>query len=172
MNRRKALRVLGLVVLVALVAPFVVTAVPQVVGADASYVVLSSSMSPAIHAGDVVVVNDVSPANVEEGDVVTYQPPSGHQLADVNRVTHRVVGVTSRDGERHFRTKGDANEEADAALVPASNVEGRVMFHIPFVGRVVSFAQSSLGLLLLVIVPGALLVVSELYDLYVAATEG
>ncbi len=171
MNTRKALRALGLVVLIALVAPFVVTAVPQVVGADASYVVLSSSMSPAIHAGDVVVVNDVPAGDIEEGDVITFQPPAGHQLADVNRVTHRVVGVTSQDGERHFRTKGDANEEADRALVPASNVEGRVLFHIPYIGRVVSFAQSSLGLLLLVVVPGALLVVSELYDLYVAATK-
>ncbi|WP_134668763.1 signal peptidase I [Halorussus marinus] len=169
-NTASALRTLGFVVLLAIVVPFVVVAVPQVVGADASHVVLSSSMSPAIHAGDVVVVDGVATDAIEEGDVITYEPPADHELADVNLVTHRVVSVTEQGGERHFKTKGDANEEADRALVPASNVEGRVMFHIPFVGRVISFAQSGPGIVALIVVPGVLLAVSELYDLYVAAS--
>jgi len=167
-DRSSALRTLGFLALLAVVVPFVVVAVPQLVGADASHVVLSSSMSPAIHAGDVVIVNSVATDAIEEGDVITYEPPADHQLADVNLVTHRVVDVTERGGERHFETKGDANEEADRALVPASNVEGRVAFHLPFVGRVVSFAQSGLGIVLLIVVPGALLAISELYELYTA----
>jgi signal peptidase len=60
-NRRGILNLLGVVVLVALVVPFVVFAVPQVVGAEHSYVVLTSSMSPTYEAGDGVIVNEIPP---------------------------------------------------------------------------------------------------------------
>jgi len=44
-------RALLAVVLLALIAPFVVYAVPATVGAEASYVVLTASMTPAIAPG-------------------------------------------------------------------------------------------------------------------------
>ncbi|GGM67170.1 signal peptidase [Halarchaeum rubridurum] len=165
LDGRTVRNLVGLLVLVAVVAPFVVTAAPQVVGATGSYTVLSSSMSPAIEAGDVVVVDGVDPADVEERDVVTFHPPEGHQLASVERVTHRVVDVVERDGTLYFETKGDANEQADSALVPASNVVGTVWFTIPKIGYVTQFAGTPLGTVTLVIVPAFLLVVSEVYDL-------
>jgi len=168
-DRRTARNLVGLLVLVAVVAPFVVTAAPQVVGAAGSYTVLSSSMSPAIHAGDVVVVDGVDPDSIAEGDVITFRPPEGHQLAGVDRVTHRVVDVVERDGTRYFETKGDANEQADGALVPASNVVGTVWFTIPKIGYVTQFAGTPLGMLTLIVVPAFLLVVSEVYDMLVAS---
>lgn len=167
---RTVLRYASVVALIAVVVPFVVFAVPQVVGAQHSYVVLSSSMSPAISAGDVVVVDGVDPANVEEGDVITFAPPSEHQL-DANLVTHRVVDVVRRDGDRFFETKGDANEEADQALVPAENVVGTVQFNIPKIGYVIQFAGSGRGTLAFVVVPAVLLIVNEGWSLWKAANR-
>ncbi|MFB6068367.1 MAG: signal peptidase I [Halobacterium sp.] len=166
---RTVLRYASVVLLIAVVLPFVVFAVPQVVGAQHSYVVLSSSMSPTIHAGDVVVVDGVDPANVEEGDVITFEPPSDHQI-DSELVTHRVVEVVRRDGELFFRTKGDANEEPDQALVPAENVVGTVQFHIPKIGYVIQFAGSGRGTLAFVVVPAVLLILNEGWTLWKAAS--
>lgn len=166
---RTAVRYASVVGLIVVVVPFVIFAVPQVVGAQQSYVVLSSSMSPTIHAGDVVVVDGVSPEDVGEGDVITFEPPADHQI-DANLVTHRVVEVVERDDGRYFRTKGDANEEPDQALVPGGNVVGTVQFHIPYIGYVIQFASSDRGILLFVVVPAALLVVNEVWTLWKAAS--
>lgn len=163
MTPKQLLKPLGLLVLVAVVAPFVVYAVPQVVGATQSYVVLSSSMSPSIHAGDIVVVDSVDPATIEEGDVITYE-------RNDELVTHRVIEVTTENGERAFRTQGDANEDPDPTPVPASAVVGTVLFHVPLVGHVIAFGQTALGTVLLVIVPAVLLIVNETYALYQDAT--
>jgi len=159
---RRAARLFGAALFVAVVFLFVSTAVPQVVGADHSYVVQSDSMSPAIGAGSVVYVNDVSPADISQGDVITYRSVA----SDSNRVTHRVVGVVEENDERRFRTKGDANEDPDPELVSSSQIVGRVSFHVPYVGYVVSFAGTQIGLVALVIVPAVTLVLSELWDLY------
>lgn len=163
MTPKQLLKPLGLVVLVAVVAPFAVYAVPQVVGATQSYVVLSNSMSPSIHAGDVVVVDSVDPATVEEGDVITYE-------RNDELVTHRVIEVMTENGERTFHTQGDANEDPDPTPVPASAVVGVVLFHVPLVGHVIAFGQTALGTVLLVIVPAVLLILNELYALYQDAT--
>ncbi|SFR47818.1 signal peptidase, endoplasmic reticulum-type [Halogeometricum rufum] len=147
------------------VVPFVVFAVPQVVGADHSYVVQSDSMTPTFAAGDVVVVDGRSPSTVEAGDVITYTAPGASVVGGggANRITHRVVEVVERDGGRFFRTKGDANEEADGELVPASNLVGVVTFSIPYIGWVIAFGQTRLGTLLLVVAPLALLALTELW---------
>lgn len=157
--------ILALTVLVAIVAPFIVYAVPQVVGATQSYVVLSDSMSPAIHAGDVVVVDGAQPSEIEEGDVITFDRPG----SETQLVTHRVAEVVQKDGQTKFRTKGDANEEVDQQLVPAAAVVGVVWFHIPLIGYVIQFGSSDLGTLLLLIVPAVLLIISETYALYTDA---
>lgn len=183
MRRRRALEVLVAVVLVALVAPFVVYAVPQVVGADHSYVVLSGSMEPVLSPGDVVVVDDPNSgvglvdllgaaglvhdtgSGISRGDVVTFRT-SG----DEPPTTHRVVEVIDEGGTA-YRTKGDANEDPDMGLVRPSNVVGEVVLVLPYVGYVVQFGDTPAGFVALVVVPFGLLVASELYDAVASGGE-
>ncbi|MFW5948181.1 MAG: signal peptidase I [Halolamina sp.] len=166
---RRALNVVGSVVLLVALVVTVVVAFPSIVGADHSYVVLSGSMQPTIEAGDVVVVAETPPDRIESGDVMAFDRTEG----DDKRTTHRVIEVVERDGERYFRTKGDANEEPDTHLVPADAVIGTIQFTIPEVGRLFSFAKSDVGVLAFVAVPGFLLVASELWTLVAAArTDG
>lgn len=150
--------VLGIVLLVAVVAPFVVYAVPAVVGAEYSFVVLTASMTPAIAPGDVVIVDERDPAAIAEGDVITFVRGDSEVP-----VTHRVVGVTTTGGEVAFETKGDANGAPDAALVPGANVLGVVAITVPYLGYAIQFADSPVGFALLVVVPFGLLVASELW---------
>ncbi|WP_226010654.1 signal peptidase I [Halomicrobium salinisoli] len=155
---KRVVRVTGLAAVAAVVLLFVAAAVPQVAGADHSYVVLSDSMSPAIEAGDVVFVSDVPVDRIGEGDVVTYRGDGG-------RVTHRVVEVVETDSGPRFRTRGDANDGPDPALVSPDAVVGVVRFHVPLAGHVILFAQSGLGVLALVVVPAVLLIALEVRDL-------
>lgn len=153
---RRVLNALGLVVLIAVVAPFVVYAVPGVVGADASFVVLSGSMEPAISAGDVVIVESMAPAAISVDDVITYS--RSDQGATV---THRVIDIDGEGAERVFYTKGDANEAPDQRSVPASTVVGAVVLTLPYLGYVIQFVGTTTGFVLLVVLPFAALVLSE-----------
>ena len=164
MNYRSVANVLGLLVLLALVIPFVIYAVPAVIGAQYSFVVLSGSMSPAIDPGDVVIVGEVDPATVAEGDVITFVRGD----ADAP-VTHRVIGVEEDGAGLAFETMGDANREADANPVPATNVLGVVVLTIPYIGYVVQAVNTPAGFVLLVVVPLVLFVASELWSLFRAA---
>lgn len=122
-------------------------------------IVLSGSMDPAMPAGAVAVVEDLDPARVAVGDVITFDfPPEDPEIL----VTHRVVEVTDLEGGGlAFRTKGDANEEADFSLVPARNVRGRVILAIPYVGYARDLFKSLTGLVFFIILPGGLLLASE-----------
>ncbi|MCG1003743.1 MULTISPECIES: signal peptidase I [Halobacterium] len=155
---RRTVSAVATVLAVLVVALFVIQAAPWLVGADSSYVVLSSSMEPSLSPGDAVVVNDVDPATLEAGDVITFV-----RSEESTPVTHRVVEVVEREDGLAFRTQGDANDDPDPALVPASSVTGEVWFAIPYVGHVVLFANTPTGLAVLVGLPILAFVASELY---------
>ena len=168
-SERTALRVAAVVLLALVVAPFVVTGVPAVIGAEESFVVLSGSMNeepdPIIHPGDVVIVDRVNPVNIEEQDIITFTTGAREP------VTHRVVNITEQNGQLSFRTKGDANEDADPQLVGTDQVIGEVILVIPLVGHVVNFANTTQGFVLLVLLPIGLLVLSEAWNLMVSSGD-
>jgi signal peptidase len=88
-------------------------------------VVTSGSMAPGIRPGDLVLIDPAPQARPRTGDVVTYRRPGA------SPVTHRVVG---RDAAGDYRTKGDANVQADPQPVPPERVLGRVRVLVPLLG--------------------------------------
>jgi signal peptidase len=157
---KRAANVLGIVLLIAVVAPFAVFAAPEVVGADESFVVLTGSMTPAIAPGDVVIVAERDPTAIAEGDVITFV----RGTSDVP-VTHRVIGVAGEAGAPAFETMGDANEGPDPGLVPAGNLVGVVTLTIPWIGYVIQFAGTQAGFVALVLLPFGLLAVTEVWSI-------
>lgn len=135
---------------------------PGLVGGDDTFIVTSDSMSPTIESGDVIVTREVSPEEIESGDVVTF-----HDGSESNRgyVTHRVVDVVEEDGERYFQLQGDANDQPDEGLVPGENARGTLHLHVPYLGYLLLFARSDLGLFSFVILPGLVLVASGSWQL-------
>lgn len=124
--------------------------------------VYGGSMEPAIKLGSLAVIRPVEPQNVRVGDVITYR--SGTESNTVT--THRVIEVLPSDGSLMFRTKGDANEDPDAYIVPAENVVGRVWMSVPYVGYVMDFVKSPIGLGLLIGIPAALIIGIELRNIF------
>ncbi|QSG11735.1 Signal peptidase I [Halapricum desulfuricans] len=163
---RRIGRVLGALLLLAVVLPFVIYAVPQIAGANSSYVVLSGSMQPVMDPGDVVVVESVPASEIEKGDIVTF-----HREGQANPTTHRVIEVVQQGGDVAFRTKGDNSESADRRLVTPAQLEGRIPviagypLVIPLIGHVIFFASTQTGFVLLVAVPIGLLIISEIWSL-------
>ena len=162
-SERSALRtvanVLGVLLLVGLVAPFVVYGVPQVVGADYSFVVLSGSMEPAMSPGDAIVVREAAPGEIAERDVITFRTDSE------TPTTHRVIDVIERDGTVAYVTKGDANEDPDSGTVSHEQVLGEVLVTLPLLGYVVRFVNTPVGFAVVVVGPLVAFVISEVWTL-------
>lgn len=122
------------------------------------YAVRSGSMSPTIKVGDVIFVGP-PPATLKEGMIVTFQSGE-NQLT-----THRIVAII--DGN-YLQTKGDANEEPDANLVPLEKVKKAFIFRIPYLGYMGHFIRTPLGWLLFVITPASLIVYGEIRNIIAA----
>lgn len=138
--------------------------VPTVAGYQL-YIVLGGSMSPAFEAGSIVFVHPVDASALRPGDIITYRDQEDSDTI----VTHRVVAVYSED-PLSFTTRGDANDANDPQPVSAGNLIGRVSYSVPYLGYLFNFIKTKTGLLLLVIVPGILIIVSELRKLFSYAT--
>ena len=99
------------------------------------YLVVSGSMEPTLYAGDIVFVNtNVDFDDVKIGDVIIFQ------YEDMN-IIHRVVDKAIIDGERHLKTKGDANKFDDGFVVSTENFSGKALFHIDKIGYAVDFTH-------------------------------
>ena len=129
--------------------------------------VYSGSMKPAIDVGSVVVVRQVDPSAIHDGDVITF---ASHNKAD-SFVTHRVVGITKDGGILLFRTKGDANDASDEDLVRASDVVGSVRLSVPYAGYAADFLQKPLGFGLIIGLPALLIILFESRNISVAARD-
>ncbi len=123
--------------------------------------VYSGSMEPAIHVGGMVVVRQVDPSAIREGDVITFV---SRVKAD-SFVTHRIVEVTENEGSLLFCTKGDANDAPDEELVRASDVVGRVWLSVPYAGYVAEFLQRPLGFGLVIGIPALVIVLIEIRNI-------
>lgn len=91
-------------------------------------VILSGSMEPQIKIGDVVIIHKIEGKDAQVGDVILF--PYQKDM----KVTHRIIGLSEKQGTKLFTTKGDANPEPDVDLVPVDNVQGKVVAVVPKVG--------------------------------------
>ena len=117
-------------------------------------VVMTDSMYPEIHSGDLIICQVKDAEEVQVRDVISFFDPAGN---GTSVVTHRVIEVKNEDGRIAFITQGDANNTADARPVPAEKLVGVYHTRIAGVGNVIMFMQTTQGLLLCVVLPIVLL---------------
>lgn len=138
-------------------------------GGYSSYVVLSGSMNPSFNAGDMIVTKKISAISIKEKDVATFVDP----FVAGKIITHRIIKIEEKNKQNFITTQGDANNTPDKWSIPAAAVIGIVVFSIPKLGHLVVFAKQPLGFFLLILLPGLIIIASELVSLakYVRSLE-
>lgn len=104
------------------------------------YTILTPSMSPTYNVGDMIFVQLKGPEDINEGDVITFNPSQDSDAYLTHRVTEKIVDYQGT-GVTCFRTRGDANDSEDSFLIESDRVIGTVNFGIPYLGFVVRFIQ-------------------------------
>ncbi len=97
--------------------------------------VLSGSMRPGIHEGDIVITRAVAADTLVKGDIVVFHPPG-----QTDTKVHRIVSVERLgEGKIAFTTKGDANEAVDPwGKVTTKGTAYKVFAVVPKMGWLVN----------------------------------
>ena len=121
-------------------------------GAMPFMAVFGTSMEPELHAGNLILIKKVLPADIEVGDIIVYTIPAVireyYNYPPV--VAHRVIKVIARADEVAFRTKGD-NTGEDPFTVRPQDLRGQVSTQIPFLGLPLLFFQSQQGMIFIIV---------------------
>jgi signal peptidase len=125
-------------------------------------IVRSGSMSPAIPTGSIVFYTKKDASKVKVGDVIVFSRPG----VPNEKVTHRVFKIGTGPTGKYFVTKGDANGTPDDWQVPAVGTGWIARFHVPTVGYALVDLQSTIGRLLLLIIPAIALGAITLYEIW------
>jgi signal peptidase I len=102
--------------------------------------VLSPSMEPTFHPGDLVITRPEPATDVKVGQVIALPVPD----APSQRYVHRVISVEMKEGRPLVRTKGDANPAPETfSLRIDSPTVPRVVTTVPYLGRLSVLLQHS-----------------------------
>ncbi len=123
------------------------------------FTVISGSMEPKYSVGDLIYVKEVDTDSIKVGDPITFVLNE-----DLVVATHRVVRIDEEN--KHFYTKGDANELEDASPVHFNNVIGVPKFSIPLLGYVSNFVQNPPGMYIAIAVIVLLIAAVFIPDLF------
>lgn len=127
-----------------------------IVGNIQSFIVLTGSMEPTLPVGSLIYTQKAKTYKI--GDVIAFKNSS-----DVT-VTHRIVDIVNKNGSISYKTKGDANNTDDSALVPYDKVLGRNFLMILYIGYFIDFLRTPLGFVSLIIFPTTVFVVFEIWN--------
>ena len=135
---KKAWNIISTTVVVLMVLSAVFLMGSRILGYQC-YTVISGSMEPKYVVGDLIYVKKVDVNSIKVGDDITFVMNEKLVVA-----THRVVRIDAEN--KHFYTKGIANELEDQNPVHFNNVIGVPKFSIPKLGYVSDFIQHSPGM--------------------------
>ena len=129
-----------------------------------AYVIVSGSMEPLIKVRDAVIIKRASIDNIKIGDVVTYR--STDPAFNGILVTHRVVSIDEKNGEKIFITKGDHNETIDRTPVSFNQIQGKVVMRVPKIGYIKYFLVEYYGWIIAVVVPSVCVIGYDIVKLF------
>ena len=126
------------------------------------YVIITPSMEPELHVGDVILSKKYNGEQIKEEQVITYLGKEGSYRGKV--VTHEVVKVEEINGETQITTKGLKNNLEDPSITK-EDVLGIMLHKTVVFGLVYRVISSTPGFILLILLPLLVLIGSEIYRL-------
>lgn len=135
-----------------------------------AYVIVSGSMEPLIKVRDAVIVKRTTEDNIKVGDVVTYR--SLDEAFYGILITHRVVRIEEKDGEKVYITKGDSNETIDRSPITFNQIQGKVVMRVPKIGYIKYFLIDYYGWIIAVLIPSAGIISYDIVKFYKRTKNG
>ena len=110
-----------------------------------TFVIVSESMRPNINVGDIIVIKKITDDNIKEEDIITFEKNGEY-------VTHRVKEIKEQDGDKKYITKGDNNNIEDIEEVKVSEIKGKVITKIPYIGLIILKISKQKNLIIILII--------------------
>lgn len=126
------------------------------------FTVASGSMEPKYTIMDMLLVTDLNSADIKVGDDLVYMGQEGTYAGKV--ITHQVIEINDDAGKKQFLTQGIANPLSDP-LVNEEQVYGKVIHKLSVFSCINKIISTSIGFLLLIILPISILILLEIIDI-------
>ena len=123
-------------------------------------IVESGSMAPTIPTGSAIILRSGSEYRV--GDVVTFRRNGVEGVT-----THRIIAIEETVDGSAYVTQGDANNVPDRQPLVREDIFGKVLWHIPYLGFVISGIRTPTGFVILIVLPVLYLVYGEVQKIIV-----
>lgn len=126
-----------------------------------AYIVQTDSMKASgIDAGDLILVKEVDPYTLKEGDIISYISQNSESFGET--ITHMIREVTQdAQGNLAFVTYGTTTGTNDETLVTTPYILGQYEFAIPAMGTFFSFLKTPQGYFVCIFIPFMLLIVNQ-----------
>lgn len=126
-------------------------------------VVETDSMKPTFESGDLIFIKKCDTSKLNEGDIITFHTIIDNQYA-LN--THRIQKIDEANGARSYTTIGDNNNGiADQHVISDGDIVGKYIGHVSGLGKVMNFLSSSMGFLIVIVLPMLLFFIYQVYNL-------
>ena len=126
-----------------------------------AYIVLSDSMAATdFDAGDLVLVKEVDPTTLQEGDIIAYQSQNSENYGAT--VTHKIRSkTTDGSGNPGFITYGTTTGVDDESVVTYPFILGKYQVALPKVGTFFQFLKTPQGYIVCILIPFLLLIIYQ-----------
>ena len=122
-------------------------------------VVKSDSMAPTFSAGDLIFIKKCDTSTLKEGDIICFHTIIDNEYA-LN--THRIQKIDTVGDARSYTTLGDNNNGV-------ADTVGKYVGDLPKAGKVMDFLSSSMGFLIVIVLPMLLFFIYQVYNLIMIA---
>ncbi len=125
------------------------------------YIVNSDSMAATdFNAGSLILVKEVDPSTLKEGDIITFMSQDTDSFGET--ITHKIRTLTTdAEGNPGFVTYGTTTGVNDDTIVTYPYVLGKYQRHIPALGTFFNFLKTTPGYFLCIFTPFMLIILYE-----------
>jgi len=130
--------------------------------------VMTDSMSPTFNSGDMIFIKKCDPSTLQVGDIVTFHTIINNEYA-LN--THRIHEIEESGGVRSYITMGDNNAVPDTHIISDGDIVGKYVGRLGGFGKVMDFLSSSVGFLLVIVLPMLAFFIYQVYHLIMVSIQ-
>lgn len=110
-----------------------------------AYLISTESMEPELKKGDAIIIKKVAEDQLRVNDIITFK-------INGEIITHRIVRIDDVNSEKFYITKGDNNNVEDSDELRFSDIEGKQIIKIPYLGNIVAGLKNGIVIILVVLI--------------------